>query len=93
MTDELQIGDYVEVDLGMGLGAYGIIVTEHATGFRNDGLYNSLDVMRKSSGSKTFKIEFFDESTHTAYPEECRKLTDKELFKIKLNNDKTIHEI
>ena len=93
MTEELQIGDYVEVDIGMGLGAYGIIVTEHATGFRNDGLYNSLDVMRRSSGTKTFKIEFFDESTHTAYPEECRKLTDKELFKIKLNNDKTIHEI
>ena len=93
MTEELQIGDYVEVDIGMGLGAYGIIVTEHATGFRNDGLYNSLDVMRRSSGTKTFKIEFFDESTHTAYPEECRKLNDKELFKIKLNNDKTIHEI
>jgi hypothetical protein len=93
VTEELQIGDYVEVDIGMGLGAYGIIVTEHATGFRNDGLYNSLDVMRRSSGTKTFKIEFFDESTHTAYPEECRKLTDKELFKIKLNNDKTIHEI
>ena len=93
MTEELQIGDYVEVDIGMGLGAYGIIVTEHATGFRNDGLYNSLDVMRRSSGTKTFKVEFFDGSTHTAYPEECRKLTDKELFKIKLNNDKTIHEI
>ena len=93
MTEELQIGDYVEVDIGMGLGAIGMVVTEHATGYRNDGLYNSIDVMRRSSGTKTFKIQFFDESTHTAYPEECRKLTDKELFKIKLNNDKTIHEI
>lgn len=93
MTEELQIGDYVEVDLGMGLGAYGVVVTEHAMGYRNDGLYNSLDVMRRSSGTRTFKIQFFDESTHTAYPEECRKLTDKELFKIKLNNDRAIHEI
>ena len=100
MTDEMKIGDYVEVDLGMGLGAIGQIITEHAMreswrdhGFSNDGLYNAINVMRTSANVKTYKIKFNDGSTHTAYPEECRKLTGKELFKAKLSDDKRIYEI
>lgn len=93
MTGEIQIGDHVEVDLGMGIGAIGIVVTEHATGYINEGLYRSIDLMRRTNGAQTFKIQFNDGSTHTAYPEECRKLTGKELFKAKLSNDKRIYEI
>jgi len=94
MDDEVKIGDYVEVDLGMGLGAVGIVVTEHAhPKYANRGLYNSLGTMRESLDYKTFRIHFLDGSTHTAFPSECRKLTGKELFKVKLSDDKRIYEI
>ncbi|MGV7235142.1 MAG: hypothetical protein ACQ9ET_02690, partial [Nitrosomonadaceae bacterium] len=86
MTDEIQIGDYIECDLGMGLGAIGIVVTEHA--FR--GGRENLHIMRENN--KTFRIHFLDGSTHTAFPDECRKLTGKELFKAKLSDDKRIYE-
>ena len=96
----MEIGDYVEVDLGMGQGAIGQIITEHAMreyhrdhGFSNDGLYNAIDTMRASHKTQTYKIKFNDGSTHTAYPQECRKLTGKELFKAKLCNDKRIYKI
>jgi hypothetical protein len=85
----MKIGDYVEVDIGLGLAAIGIIVTEHAV--NRGGLYNSVDVMREALSRKqntsTYKIRFLDESTHTAFPEECRKLTGKEIFQAKLSGD------
>lgn len=81
---EFTLGDYVEVDIGLGLCAIGKIITEHDTGFRNDGLYNAVDVMRKSHKTQTYKIKFLDKSTHTAYPEELRLLSEKEQFILKL---------
>lgn len=80
----MKIGDYVEVDIGQGLCAIGQIVTEHDTGYRNNGLYEAIDTMRKSHKTQTYKIKFLDGSTHTTYPEELRLLSDKEQFTIKL---------
>lgn len=81
---EFKIGDFVEVDLGMALAAKGEIITEHDGGFRNRGLYGAIDTMRNSHKTKTYKIRFLDESTHTAYPEELRLLPEKEQFVLKL---------
>ncbi len=93
MSDDIQIGDYVEVDLGMGLGAIGIVVTEKEF----SGLFGNRVIINNRTHSaiadKTFRIHFLDGSTHTAFPEECRKLSGKELFKAKLSDDKRIYAI
>jgi len=82
---DFKIGDFVEVDLGMALCAKGEIVAENARqGYRNNGLYQSLDVMRESYDTNTYKIKFLDGTTHTAYPEEIRLLSEKEQFILKL---------
>lgn len=91
MTDEIQIGDYVEVDIGMGLGAIGIVVTEDQYKALMDTIPHRSNQRPRLSTS--YRIKFMDESTHTALESECRKLTDKELFKAKLSNDKRIYEI
>ena len=91
MTDKIEIGDYVEVDIGMGLGAIGMVVTEQAyRGTFRDGVVNSVSI---KPNPVTFRIHFLDGSTHTAFPSECRKLKGKELFKAKLSDDKRIYEI
>jgi len=58
-------------------------------------LYESLDTMRNSHKTKTYKIKFLDESTHTAYPEELRLLSKKEQFTLKLKGgqDKEMSKI
>jgi hypothetical protein len=91
MTDEIQIGDYVEVDIGMGLGAIGVVVTED----QYKALISTTPHRpnQRPRLSTSYRIRFMDESTHTALASECRKLTDKELFKAKLSNDKRIYEI
>jgi len=97
----MEIGDYVEVDIGMGLGAIGQIVTEdqYKSALRQDNLCNttgwteSCTISGYSRGGTTYRIKFIDGSTHTALSSECRKLTGKELFKAKLSDDKRIYEI
>lgn len=105
MTDKIEIGDYVEVDIGMGLGAIGIVVTEdqYMSAMREHTMRNIREQNNKYGwassaqaylGNRTsYRIKFIDGSTHTALAEECRKLTDKEIFKAKLSDDKRIYEI
>ena len=66
-------GDYVKVDIGMGLYAYGIATTNY-------------------ENSKFVRIDFLDGSDYQATLSECSVLTEKELFTVKLSQDKKIHE-
>lgn len=90
---EIEVGDYVEVDIGMGLGAIGIVVSEkHYGSLLNSQSVRGLSYMSRNTAT-SYRIKFLDESLHTALESECRKLSDKELFKVKLSNDKSIREI
>ena len=95
MTDEIKIGDYVEVDLGLGLGAIGIVVTEDQYQAAIDDMPHPSRIANRyfPKSNTCYRIKFIDESTHTAHSSECRKLTGKELFKAKLSDDKRIYEI
>ena len=101
MKDNIEIGDYVEVDLGMGLAAIGVVVTEdqYKAALREYNVRNraawveNCTISGYARSKTTYKIRFIDGSTHTAIDYECRKLTGKELFKAKLSNDKRIYEI
>lgn len=105
MEDKFNIGDYVEVDIGMGLCAIGEIVTE-------DQYMSALIDQRSShhqftlSGQKrsgfhtiprsthsSYRIKFLDETTHTALDTELRKLSEKEIFKYKLQGKTKIYEM
>ena len=89
----MKIGDYVEVDIGMGLGAIGQIVTEDQYMGRRRYDNSGITFGRINPTDTTYRIIFNDGSTHTALSSECRKLTGKELFKAKLSDDKRIYEI
>jgi len=91
----MKIGDYVEVDIGMGLVARGQIVTEDqymGTLHAQRGRWHKQTLAgTKSSGfhgltrSDTwYRIEFLDGSTHTALESECRLIEGKEKFVLKL---------
>ena len=105
MSPEIKIGDYVEVDIGMGLAAIGVVVTEdqyqvamqaqrnpHSPVTTNWSKINGFKHISRGVDS-AYRIKFIDESTHTALASECRKLSDKEVFKAKLSDDKRIYEI
>jgi hypothetical protein len=80
----MKIGDWVEVDIGMGLCAKGQIVTEsdYMSALREQRT-QSLSLLQRNGGS-SYRIEFLDGSTHTASEHELRVLEGKEAFVLKL---------
>ena len=78
----MNIGDYVEVSVNEDLYVIGKIVTEH-----------SLHSFSWSVPKKAYRIHFLDGSTHTALPDDCRKLTEKEVFTTKLKGNWNSFEV
>jgi hypothetical protein len=81
----MKIGDWVEVDIGMGLGAKGQIVTEsdYMSSLREQRT-QSLSLLNRNSNGSSYRISFLDGSTHTASEHELRLLSGKEAFVLKL---------
>ncbi len=94
----MKIGDYVEVDIGMGLLARGQIITDSdyvgELAMQRSRHHQHSLAGTKSSGFHGIKrtitshrIKFLDGTTHTALAEECRKLEGKEAFILKLKGE------
>ena len=90
----MKIGDWVEVDIGMGLCAKGQIVTEsdYMSSLRIQRT-QSLSLLRRDK--QLYRIVFLDGSTHTASGHELRLLEGKEAFVLKLkgNGDEEMAKI
>lgn len=79
----MKIGDWVEVDIGMGLCAKGQIVTESDyMSALSAQRTQSLSLLQRNNSS--YRISFLDGSTHTASEHELRLLSGKEAFLLKL---------
>ena len=100
----MNIGDYVEVDIGMGLLAKGQIITDSdyvgALAMQRSQHHQHSLAGTKSSGFHGIKrtptshrIKFLDGSTHTAMTEECRKIEEKDVFVMKLKGDEEMAKI